>query len=215
MFCQICGSKLRSTARFCNQCGKPIQERFGSALLETPTHQTSEHRVGQTAEHEVEAPTTPELTPKPRTDQIHQRGTDRQPLAKATAQESAIPPNHAATIPLGTPPGAITNVSRPYPDDLGTAATPLAESGATPQSFAAVSRANTLVEDDAVEDAAPGELSTLELQRSVANKPFFTQMITPDAAPHAGQQHRRLARAVPLVLLALIVLLVLAYWAAK
>lgn len=215
MFCQICGSQLRSTARFCNQCGKPVQERFGSALLETPAHQTSEHRVGQTAEHEVEAPTTPELTPKPRTDQIHQRGTDRQPLAKATAQDAVVPSKNDGTVPLGTPPGAITNVSRPYPDDLVNAAPSPAPLEVTPQSFAAVSRANTLVEDEAVEDAAPSELSTLELQRSVANKPFFTQMITPDAAPQTDKQHRRLARAVPLVLLVLIVLLLLAYWAAK
>lgn len=211
MFCQTCGSKLRSTARFCNHCGQTVQERFGSALLPTSAHETGEMRVGQTAEHEVEAPTTPELHPKPQTDQIQQRGTDRQPLAKATAQESA---NAEGTTPLGTPPGAITNVSRPYPNDLVEAASPIAAE-ATPKNFTGVARANTLVEDEVVEDVAPLELSTLELQRDAANKPFFTQLLTPGAAKQSDVQHRRLARAVPLVLLALIVLLVLAYWAAK
>jgi hypothetical protein len=211
MFCQTCGFKLRSTARFCNHCGKAVQERFGSAVLKPSAQQTSEHQVGQTAEHHVEAPTTPELHPKPPTDQIQQRGTDRQPLAKATAQEAPAP---EGTTPLGTPPGAITNVSRPYPDDLVASEAPLVTES-TPKNFTGVARAATLVEDTIVEEVAPIELSTLELQRDAANKPFFTQLLTPGVDQQPDMQHRRLARAVPLVLLALIVLLLLAYWAAK
>jgi hypothetical protein len=215
MFCQICGSKLRSTARFCNHCGKPIAERFGSALLEPPTHLTLEQRVGQTSEHEVEgAPTTPELMPKPPTNQIQQRGTDRQSLAKATGPEAAAMPKPEGTLPLGTPPGAITNVSRPYPDDLvGAAQTILDE--IAPPSFGEVSRVNTLVEDEAAAGGAPLELSTAELQRHAAAKPFFTQMLTPGMDGPGGRQHRRLALAVPLVVVLLLVLLVLAYLAAK
>jgi hypothetical protein len=185
--------------------------------LENPTPQTLEQRTGQTAEYIVEAPTTPELTPKPRTDQIQPRGTDRQPLAKATAQDvppPPLPPKLDATIPLGTPPGAITNVSRPYPEELDNLPVEVAEVP-PPQAFGAISLAHTLVEEETDVEAVPLELSTAELQRHAAAKPFFTRLLAPGAAGQSDVQHRRLVRAVPLVLLALIVLLVLAYMAAK
>lgn len=197
MFCQICGANLRSTARFCNHCGKPVEERFGSARLqpsETPP-QTAFVQPQQYATLEtVQAPTTPELTPKPQTDQIAQRGTERQPPAKATAQEGDAA---AQAKPMGAPPGAITNVT---------------EEVLPKESFGAVSRASTLVEEATLtETLAAPENPTEQLQPDLSVKPFFTQLL----ALQANRQHTRLARAVPLVVLALLLLLIFAYVASK
>jgi len=189
---------LRSTARFCNHCGKPVAERFGSALLQPsdppPPPAPKPPQVQHATQETVQAPTSPELMPKPQTDQIGQRGTERQPYAKATAQESVV----AQAMPMGAPPGAITNVSEEVlPKD----------------SFGAVSRASTLVEDVTLTEAlAAPDPPTEALQQEVAAKPFFTRYLLPQAS---NQQHTRLARAVPLVVLALLLLLIFAYVASK
>lgn len=216
MFCQICGAKLRSTAHFCNHCGKPVQERFGSALLSAQKPATQELRPGQTAEQEADsAPTTPELKPKPRTDQIAPRGTERQPPAKSTADESAAAVVVAEKITdfTGTPPGAITNVSKhQVVQQVENAAPEISPK----QSFGAISHAVTQVEEETLTETASAiDLSTVELQRSATGKPFFTQWLMPSASGAQNSQHHRLARAVPLVFLALLVLLVFAYWASK
>jgi hypothetical protein len=215
MFCQICGAKLRSTAHFCNNCGKPVQERFGSALLATQKAATNELKPGQTAEQEIDsAPTTPELKPKPSTDQIALRGTERQPPAKSTAGEveAAMMGGEKLTAFTGTPPGAITNVS-----ELETEQPQLATPDVTPkESFGAISHAVTQVEETSLDETVPAiDLSTVELQRSATGKPFFTQWLMSSAPGNQNPQHRRLARAVPLVFLALLVLLVFAYLASK
>ncbi|MBI1766507.1 MAG: zinc ribbon domain-containing protein [Acidobacteria bacterium] len=213
MFCQICGAKLRSTAHFCNQCGKPVQERFGSALLATQKAATHELKPGQTAEQEASlGPTTPELTPKPRTDQIAQRGTERQPPAKSTAGEAEAALEKGTDF-MGTPPGAITNVSARLGAQSANETVP---DDSPKQSYGVISYAVTQVEEDTLSETPPAvDLSTLELQRGVTGKPFFTQWFMPSAPPEHNQQHRRLARAVPIVLLALVILLVFAYWASK
>ncbi len=216
MFCQICGAKLRSTAHFCNHCGKPVHERFGSVLLSAQQTATNELKPGQTAEQAADsAPTTPELKPKPRTDQIAQRGTERQPPAKSTAGESgaAVVVADKLTDFTGTPPGAITNVSEWQAEQQGESAAPEAS---PKQSYGVISHAVTQVEEEMLAETAPAiDLSTVELQRSATGKPFFTQWLMPSASGEPSQQHRRLARAVPLVLLALLVLLVFAYLASK
>ena len=201
MFCQICGAKLRSTARFCNNCGKPVVQRFDSAPSQSsdapppppaPAAPSMQHQTQET----VQAPTTPELGPKPQTDQITQRGTERQPQAKETAQEAEA--GLQAKAVRGAPPGAITNVSEEVlPKD----------------SFGAVSRASTLVEEVTLTEALPAlSPPTEQLQADLSKKPFFTQIISPRAN---NQQHSRLARAVPLVLLVLLLLLIFAYIASK
>jgi hypothetical protein len=196
MFCQICGAKLRSTARFCNHCGKPVAERFGNARLPSaePPPPPKPPQMQHATQETVQAPTTPELGPKPQTDQIAQRGTERQPHAKATAQEDL----RVQAMPTGAPPGAITNVSEEVlPKD----------------SFGAVARASTLVEDVTHTEAlAAPEPPTEALQQEVVAKPFFTQFLLPQAS---NRQHTRLARAVPLVVLALLLLLIFAYVASK
>jgi hypothetical protein len=216
MFCQTCGAKLRSTAHFCNLCGKPVSERFGSALLATQKAATHELKPGQTAEQEVDsAPTTPELKPKPRTDQIAQRGTERQPPAKSTAGEveAAIVEVEKMTYFTGTPPGAITNVSERQPEQLDQLTVP---DVSPKESFGVISHAVTQVEETPLDETTPAiDLSTVELQRSATGKPFFTQWLMSSTAGEQNQQHRRLARAVPLVFLALLVLLVFAYFASK
>lgn len=216
MFCQICGAKLRSTAQFCNHCGKPVHERFGSALLPAQKTATHELKPGQTAEQEADsAPTTPELTPKPRTDQIAQRGTERQPPAKSTAGEAdaPVPPMGNLTDFTGTPPGAITNVSQRLPEKPD----PLTVADVSPrESFGVISHAVTQVEESPLDETVSAiDLSTVELQRSATGKPFFTQWLRPSALGEQNPQHRRLARAVPLVFLALVILLVFAYLASK
>ncbi len=217
MFCQTCGTKLRSTAHFCNHCGKPVHERFGSAqLAATQQTATNELKPGQTAEQAADsAPTTPELKPKQRTDQIAQRGTERQPPAKSTADESGAVAVAAVKMTefTGTPPGAITNVSEQQVLQQGEISAPELSPR---ESFGVISYAVTQVEDVPLDETAPAiDLSTVELQRSVTGKPFFTQWLMPSAPGEPNQQHRRLARAVPLVLLALLVLLVFAYLASK
>lgn len=216
MFCQICGAKLRSTAHFCNNCGKPVQERFGSALLSSQKTATQELKPGQTAEQETtSAPTTPELKPKPRTDQIAQRGTERQPPAKATAGESgaAVLVDEKMTAFTGTPPGAITNVSEQQALQQTENTTP---ESSPKESFGVISHAVTQVEDVTLDETVSAvDLSTVELQRGVTGKPFFTQWLIPSVLGEQNRQHRRLARAVPLVLLALLLLLFFAYWASK
>ncbi len=216
MFCQTCGVKLRPTAHFCNHCGKPVHERFGSAQLARQQTATHELKPGQTAEQAADsAPTTPELKPKPRTDQIAQRETERQPPAKSTAGESgaAVAVGEKMTDFTGTPPGAITNVS----EQQGERRTVSAAPEATPkQSYGVISHAVTQVEEALPDETTPAiDLSTVELQRSATGKPFFTQWLMPSAPGEPNPQHRRLARAVPLVLLALLVLLVFAYLASK
>jgi len=200
MFCQICGASLRPTAHFCNHCGKPVAQRFGSAPSESsdapPQPVPPPPRVQYPTQETVQAPTTPELAPKPQTDQLAQRGTERQPPAKATAQEAdAIARNKAVQ---GAPLGAITNVSEEVlPKD----------------SFGAVSRASTLVEEVTLTEALPApNPPTEQLQSDLPAKPFFTKLISPQAN---NQQHTRLARAVPLVLLVLLLLLIFAYIASK
>lgn len=189
---------MRSTARFCNHCGKPVAERFGSALLQAseppPPPAPKPPQIQHATQETAHAHTSPELAPKPQTDQIAQRGTERQPQAKATAQEGSV----SQAMPMGAPPGAITNVSEEVlPKD----------------SFGAVSRASTLVEDVTLTEAlAAPDPPTEALQQEVAAKPFFTQYLLPQAS---NQQHTRLARAVPLVVLALLLLLIFAYVASK
>lgn len=206
MFCQTCGQKLRSSAQFCNKCGKPVHERFGSALLPNVKAPTAKQREGHTAEQALDsALTAPEL-PKPPTDQFLQRGTDRQPLAKATIQDS--------TTPLGAPPGAITNVSAKLLKE------PMAkvETGVvrTPQNtYDPVAKASTMVEEETIEEIAAINLSTEELQRGATGKPFFTRLLAPLTPHSSNPQHRRLARAVPLVILLMLVLLVFAYFFLK
>jgi hypothetical protein len=215
MFCQTCGAKLRSTAHFCNNCGKPVKERFGSALLATQKAATHELKPGQTAEQEADsAPTTPELKPKPRTDQIAQRGTERQPPAKSTAGEveATEMKSEKMTDFTGTPPGAITNVSESESEQPQLSVPNLSPK----ESFGVISHAVTQVEETPLDETTPAiDLSTVELQRSATGKPFFTQWLMPSGPGDQNLQHRRLARAVPLVFLALLVLLVFAYLASK
>src|SRR5581483_4405499 len=158
MFCQICGAQLRSTARFCNRCGQPVAQRFSGAP--SPVPEPPPPPVPKTpylppaTQETAQAPTTPELGPKPQTDQIAQRGTERQPHAKATAQEDIV----IQTIPVGAPPGAITNVT---------------EEVLPKESFGAVSRASTLVEDLSLTEAlAAPDPPTEPLQSEVVAKPF-------------------------------------------
>jgi hypothetical protein len=199
MFCQICGAQLRSTARFCNHCGKPVAERFGGARLQPPDISPPTAPVPPPTQYStletVQAPTTPELAPKPQTDQIAHRGTERQPHAKTTAQEAEAV---AQAKLVGAPLGAITNVS---------------EEVSPKESFGAVSRASTLVEEASLsETPSIPDSATEPLQYEAAAKPFFTQLISPQAN---NRQHSRLARAVPLVVLALLLLLIFAYIASK
>ena len=157
MFCQTCGTQLRPTAHFCNHCGKPVEERFGTALLHARKPGTAEVKPGQTAEQLLDsAPTTPELSPKPPTDQIAQRGTDRQPLAKTTGPEENAAVERATDF-IGTPPGAITNVSSQLPGHFSANAQPVPEPSPQ-QSFGAVSHAVTQVEDETLA-AAPSALA--------------------------------------------------------
>ena len=200
MFCQICGAQLRSTARFCNHCGKPVAQRFSGAPVQPsdtpPQAVPPPPRVQYPTQETVQAPTTPELAPKPQTDQIAQRGTERQPQAKETAQEADA--GLQAKAVRGAPLGAITNVS---------------EEVLPKESFGAVSRASTLVEDVTLTEALPPpNLPTEQLQADLAKKPFFTQIVSLQAY---NQQHSRLARAVPLMLLVLLLLLIFAYFASK
>lgn len=189
---------MRATARFCNHCGKPVAERFSSvpapAPEPPPPPAPKPPQLQYATQETIQATTSPELGPKPQTDQIAQRGTERQPPAKATAQEGSAAP----AVPTGAPPGAITNVS---------------EEVLPKESFGAVSRASTLVEEVTLTEAlpAPGPPTEALPQEAVA-KPFFTQYLLPQAS---NRQHTRLARAVPLVVLALLLLLIFAYVASK
>ncbi len=64
------------------------------------------------------------------------------------------------------------------------------------------------------DDQPPGETEWLEtglLQRESEAKPFFTQVLDPGS----NRQHKRLVAIVPLLLLAVILLFIFAYIAAK
>lgn len=255
MFCQTCGTKLRATAQFCNKCGKPVGERFGSALLpevkaSAPTVQdgpvpairraekpvpetkappravpivpeplppapevkapTAKQRPSHTAQPALESPfTAPEL-PKPPTDQILQRGTDRQPLAKATVQES--------TTPLGAPPGAITNVSTKLPKNFPSPPPVATDAGFVPtpqQTFDPIAQASTKVEEETLAESVVFHLSTDELKDSLESKPFFTRLLAPLTKTLHNPQHKRLANAVPVGIAVLLGLLIFAYFFLK
>jgi hypothetical protein len=62
------------------------------------------------------------------------------------------------------------------------------------------------VQESSIEYLTP---STVELQRELSNKPFFTRMLTPNAQ---NPQHKYLLYAVPLVLLAALIVLIVFLW---
>ena len=227
MHCQSCGAQLRSSARFCNQCGRVVFERFGSAVLPAP---------------EADGPITPteNLAPKIRTapnppahstleheghlatDQLGLRGTGRQPLTKSTSEVAAPNLDARATVvdakafkeaaptrrePSAKPLQATTIVEAPallLPPAAPFVPPPKIEqpASAPPAKPAAAQPAPVMQE---VEYLTP---STIELQSSVAHKPFFTRMLTPDANP----QHKYLIYAVPLVLLATVIVFLVFWW---
>jgi hypothetical protein len=230
MHCQSCGEKLRSRARFCNRCGKTVAERFGSALLssipatsspapDTPTENLSPK--ARTAPNQA-APSTLENQAMISTDQLGLRGTGRQSVPKSTSENVVPPmPDDARTTVVDAKPFRELAPTRPaslddalaqkniQPLTLAEAPAfipppPVAKLVASPPKIAPP--ASPSEQESVIEYVTP---STVELQRDLSNKPFFTRMLTPNAQ---NSQHQYLVYAVPLVLLAALIVLVAFLW---
>ena len=225
MHCQSCGEKLRSRARFCNRCGKSVAERFGSALLaapavaapDTPTENLSPKT--RTAPNQA-APSTLENQAMASTDQLGLRGTGRQSVPKNTS-EDVVPkllPAEARTTVVDAKPFKELAPTRPasaegLPEKLIAPTVTEAPAFIPPPPVAALVAppkiappASPQVQDSSIEYLTP---STVELQRDISNKPFFTRMLTPNAQ---NSQHKYLLYAVPLVLLAALIVLIAFLW---
>ena len=225
MHCQTCGEKLRSRARFCNRCGKSVAERFGSALLSsvpsatpaapnTPTENLSPKT--RTAPNRA-ASSTLENQAMIATDQLGLRGTGRQPVPKNTS-EDAVPnllPSELRTTVVDAKPFKELALTRPAVTEGLIAPTvteapafvpppPVAALAAPPKITPPV--APPQVQESSIEYLTP---STVELQRDLSNKPFFTRMLSPNAQ---NTQHKYLIYAVPLVLLAALIVLIAFLW---
>jgi hypothetical protein len=222
MHCQSCGEKLRSRARFCNRCGKSVAERFGSALLsstpaasapDTPTENLSPK--ARTARNQA-APSTLENQAYASTDQLGLRGTGRQPISKNTSEDAVpkLPSAELRTTVVDAKPFKELAPTRPASVE-GLMAPTVAEAPvfvpppppaalATPPKLAPP--VHPQAQESVVEYLTP---STVELQRDLSNKPFFTRMLTPNAQ---NTQHKYLIYAVPLVLLAALVVLIMFLW---
>jgi hypothetical protein len=225
MHCQNCGEKLRSRARFCNRCGQSVVERFGSALLQTLPQNMPKSAAPDTPTENLSpktrtapnphAPATLEQQAQLATDELGLRGTGRQDLPKHTSEETLIPldarttvveakvykelaPTRPAELPPPSP-AATTVVNAPAlpPPPPAVAFVP------PPQISAS---AHPPVKETDIEFLTP---STHELQSIAANKPFFTRMLKPNAQ---NVQHKYLIYAVPLVLLAAVIVFVVFLW---
>ncbi len=220
MHCQTCGEKLRSRARFCNRCGKSVAERFGSALLatapsatppapDTPTENLSPKT--RTAPTQA-APSTLENQAFVSTDQLGLRGTGRQPIPKNTSEDvvpNLLPAELRTTVVDAKPFKELAPTRPASPEKTVTEAPafvppPPVAALVAPPKIAPPTKPQ--VQEPSIEYLTP---STVELQRDLSNKPFFTRMLTPNAQ---NTQHKYLIYAVPLVLLAALIVLIAFLW---
>jgi hypothetical protein len=151
MFCQYCGYNLRARARFCNKCGKPVKERFGSALLHQPP-------------------------PSGTTDEIPKRGTGRQPTTPSTAEDKIIPsPAKPSRPPAFEPDPAQqyhevvfipppTIIDQPPPQPPTKRSLPPLPPLVKPAPAAPITKVAGSTTD--------------QLQNQAAAKPFFTQLLS-------------------------------------
>ena len=205
-----------------------MAERFGSALLlptppapDTPTENLSPKT--RTAPSQA-APSTLENQAFVSTDQLGLRGTGRQPVPKNTSED--VIPQMPGQMPLKLPSAELRTTvvdakafkelapTRPAVIE-GLIAPTVIEAPAfiPPPPVAALVAPPKIappvapqVQESIIEYLTP---STVELQRDLSNKPFFTRMLTPNAQ---NPQHKYLLYAVPLVLLAALIVLIAFLW---
>ena len=220
MHCQNCGGQVRSHARFCNQCGIAVVEKFGSALLAKPNPTALETPTENLTPKTRTAPNTKAVSTLEgqahlETDQLGLRGTGRQPLTKVTS-EDAVPKLELRTTVVEA--RVFNEVAPTKPVALtqpGPAATKVEIPALPPPPPAAAFIPPPQLQQSGqpAAPAKPAEIeyltpSTQELQSFAANQPFFTRMPTPGE----NRQHKYLIYAVPLVLLAALVIMFIAFY---
>jgi hypothetical protein len=122
-------------------------------------------------------------------------------LADATVEAKAfVPPPALANL------GASPKVAVPAPPPAPAVISEAAPDASLPDASLPDASLPDASLNASIEFIAP---STQELQSALANKPFFTRMLTPNAA---NAQHKYLLYAVPLVLLAAFIVFIFFLW---
>lgn len=228
MFCQECGTQIRTQAKFCNRCGNEVRQRFGEEHNQTitlmqmppPPKLSSSPGSKSSGSNPSGAKSSAPAVPPP---------TDRQPLSKhswSRAEDAIVMPAIGKNAKQNAEDGKSGEKKAPEkkPGDKplpGSAPLPADTSERMkvrfdlmkPDTSDAENAPNTgqinSAGDPIVAPPKPAAAAHVApIPRQDPNlAPFFTQVGT--AIPN--RQHTRLILAVPLLLVVAVLLLVLAY----